>query len=241
VIIMRVAICDDNPIILNELAMMIDDYSEIKKIRIDYEKFSSYNQIGQQIDKFDLFLLDYCMDDSGVKSGEMNGMEFARIIRQKFAGTKSIIFVTAHTEIVYEAFEVRAYRFITKPIAREKIFAAFDDYIATVTDHETILVKANDEAHVINLNDINYLEVSRKDTYIYFKDKCLKCHRTISSFETELEPYGFVRVHRSFIVNIRKIVSFDTHTAMLESGEKLFVSPKKYTELCNAYSKSNKT
>ena len=239
-IIMRIAICDDNPIVLDELAALIDDYSETKKIHISYEKFNNYELILQCLNDFDLFLLDYRMDDSSGDADQMNGMEFARVLRQKFGSTKSVIFITAYPEIVYEAFEVRAYRFLTKPIIKEKLFTALDDYIATVTDKETILVKANDEAYVIKLRDIYYLEVSRKDTFIYFKDTCVKCRRTISSFEKELEPYGFMRVHRSFIINTRRIVSFDTRTARLDNGEKIFISQKKYPELCEAYLKNNK-
>ena len=237
---MRIAICDDNPIVLDELATLIDDYSETQKIHISYEKFNSYELILQYLNDFDLFLLDYRMDDSSGDADQMNGMEFARMIRQKFGSTKSVIFITAYPEIVYEAFEVRAYRFLTKPVIKEKLFTALDDYIATVTDKETILVKANDEAYVIKLRDIYYLEVSRKDTFIYFKDSCLKCHKTISSFEKELEPYGFMRVHRSFIINTRRIVSFDTRTVKLDNGEKVFISQKKYPELCEAYLKNNK-
>lgn len=237
---MRIAVCDDNRIILDEISSMLDEYSESQKIKIRYSCFENYEEIADRIDDFDLFLLDYRMDDSNKDNDGINGMEFAKLLREKSGKTKSVIFITAYPEIVYDAFEVRAYRFLTKPIDKQKLFKALDDYIVSYSDTETLLVKANDEVHLINISDIYYLEVSRKDTFIYFKDRCLKCHRTISSFEKELEPYGFMRIHRSFIINTRRIVSFDTRTAKLDNGEKIFISQKKYQDLCEAYLKNSR-
>jgi len=237
---MRIAVCDDNKIILNEISEMLEEYLEKSKIKASYYCFESYNDISGRTDDFDLFLLDYRMDDFSAKSNEPNGMEFAKMLREKYGNSKTVIFITAYPEIVYDSFEVRAYRFLTKPIVKEKLFKAIDDYLASHTDTDTLLIKMNDEVNVINISDIYYLEVSRKDTFIYFKDTCIKCRRTISSFEKELEPYGFMRIHRSFIINTRRIVSFDTRTARLDNGEKIFISQKKYSELCEAYLKNNK-
>lgn len=237
---MRIAVCDDNRIILNEISEMLEEYLEKSKIKASYYCFESYNDISGRTDDFDLFLLDYRMDDYSAKSNETSGMEFAKSLRKKYGNSKTVIFITAYPEIVYDAFEVRAYRFIPKPIVKEKLFKAIDDYLASHTDTDTLLIKMNDEVNVINISDIYYLEVSRKDTFIYFKDTCIKCRRTISSFEKELEPYGFMRIHRSFIINTRRIMSFDTRTARLDNGEKIFISQKKYSELCEAYLKNNK-
>lgn len=237
---MRIAVCDDNRIILDEISAMLDEYSESRKIKIRYSCFESYEEIIDRIDDFDLFLLDYRMNDSNKHNSGIDGIEFAKLLREKSGKTKGVIFITAYPEIVYDAFEVRAYRFLTKPIDKQKLFKALDDYTVSCNDSDTLLVKANDEVHVIKISDIYYLEVSRKDTFIYLKDRCLKCHRTISSFEKELEPYGFMRIHRSFIINTRRIVSFDTRTARLDNGEKIFISQKKYPELCEAYLKNNK-
>lgn len=237
---MRIAICDDNITILDEISSMLDEYLENSKVKISYSCFKSYRDISDSIDDFDLFLLDYRMDDYSAKSNEPSGMEFAKSLREKYGNSKTVIFITAYPEIVYDAFEVRAYRFIPKPIVKEKLFKAIDDYLASHTDTDMLLVKTNDEVNVININDIYYLEVSRKDTFIYFKDSCIKCRRTITSFEKELEPYGFMRIHRSFIINTRRIVSFDTRTARLDNGEKIFISQKKYQDLCEAYLKNNK-
>lgn len=237
---MRIAVCDDNKIILDEISSMLDEYSESQKIKIRYSCFENYEEIADHVDDFDLFLLDYRMDDSNKDNAGINGMEFAKVLREEYGNSKTVIFITAYPEIVYDAFEVRAYRFIPKPIVKEKLFKAIDDYLASHTDTDTLLVKTNDEVFVIDINDIYYLEVSRKDTFIYFKDSCVKCRRTISSFEKELEPYGFMRIHRSFVINTHRIVSFDTRTAKLDNGEKIFISQKKYQDLCEAYLKNSR-
>ena len=78
---MRIAVCDDNQIILDEISDMIDEYSEKSRAKIQHSCFSSYKEILDRIDDFDLFLLDYRMDDSNGNADEINGMEFAKVIR----------------------------------------------------------------------------------------------------------------------------------------------------------------
>ena len=147
---MRIAVCDDNRTILDEISSMLDEYLENSKVKISYSCFESYRDISDSIDDFDLFLLDYRMDDFSAKSNEPSGMEFAKALREKYGNSKTVIFITAYPEIVYDAFEVRAYRFIPKPIVKEKLSRAIDDYFASHTDTDTLLVKTNDEIHGIS-------------------------------------------------------------------------------------------
>lgn len=240
---MRIAICDDNPSFVEILSEMLDDYSDERKINIEYESFDDYDNISD-IDSFNLFILDYNMsdfktNDSDLSSNKTNGMDFAREIINQSGKKRNIIFISAYPDFVYEAFEVRTYRFLTKPIKKELLFKVLDDFIADETNIGNILIKVKNEQFVINVNDIYYLEVSNKDTFIFFKDHYLKVHKSMSELENDLKDFEFMRIHRSYIINLTKLKSFDMKTVTLDNGEKVFLSQKKYPELCEYFIRHN--
>lgn len=230
---MKIAICDNEPSTLNFVSSVIEDIAFAQNMDIKYEAFLSYESLMRQIGEFDLFIIDYKMPG-------INGMEFAKKVYSEFGTGKGLIFITAYPEIVYEAFEVRAYRFLVKPLSKEKIIEAVNEYIKDLASSKKLTIRIDDEFNILNTEDIYYMEAARKYTYIYLKDDCIKCRRTITSFENELSDYGFFRIHRSYLVNINKVKKFDSRICILENGEKIFISQKKYDEFCQLYLESIK-
>lgn len=230
---MKIAICDNEPSTLDFVSSVIEDIAFAQSMDIKYEAFLSYESLMRQIGEFDLFIIDYKMPG-------INGMEFAKKVYSEFGTGKGLIFITAYPEIVYEAFEVRAYRFLVKPLSKEKIIEAVNEYIKDLASSRKLTIRIDDEFNILNTEDIYYMEAARKYTYIYLKDDCIKCRRTITSFENELSDYGFFRIHRSYLVNINKVEKFDSRICILENGEKIFISQKKYDEFCQLYLESIK-
>lgn len=230
---MKIAICDNEPSTLDFVSSVIEDIAFAQSMDIKYEAFLSYESLMRQIGEFDLFIIDYKMPG-------INGMEFAKKVYSEFGTGKGLIFITAYPEIVYEAFEVRAYRFLVKPLSKEKIIEAVNEYIKDLASSRKLTIRIDDEFNILNTEDIYYMEAAQKYTYIYLKDDCIKCRRTITSFENELSDYGFFRIHRSYLVNINKVKKFDSRICILENGEKIFISQKKYDEFCQLYLESIK-
>lgn len=230
---MKIAICDNEPSTLDFVSSVIEDIAFAQSMDIKYEAFLSYESLMRQIGDFDLFIIDYKMPG-------INGMEFAKKVYSEFGTGKGLIFITAYPEIVYEAFEVRAYRFLVKPLSKEKIIEAVNEYIKDLASSRKLTIRIDDEFNILNTDDIYYMEAARKYTYIYLKDDCIKCRRTITSFENELSDYGFFRIHRSYLVNINKVKKFDSRICILENDEKIFISQKKYDEFCQFYLESIK-
>ena len=132
-------------------------------------------------------------------------------------------------------FEVRAYNFLVKPIQKEKLFNVLDSYLKTTVETGKIMVKYKDEAHIIDIDDIYYFEVIIKDVFIHLENKTIKCRKKIEAFEEELAPFGFFRTHRSYLVNISKIDSINSKSAIMKNGDEVYVSGKKYAELCEKF------
>lgn len=216
---------------------MIDEYSQKSGIQIDYETFTDYSQVIDKINIFDLFIMDYNMSDNGEETAgnKTDGMTFARYLRSFPDNRKGIIFITAYPDFIYESFKVRAFRFLVKPIEKEKLFEALDVYIHKNIESAKILVNIKKNNHVINVRDIYYIEVFRKSATIYFADSSIECHKTISSFEEDLKEFGFCRIQRSYLVNLEKIKRFNSKIAVLDNGKELAISPKYCTDLCEKY------
>lgn len=121
---MKIAVCDDEKNTLNIIAGVLEDYIQMKDIQISYDVFLSFDELIDRISDYDLFFLDCKMPDG------IDGLEFARIVRRDFGEEKGIVFITAYSDFVYEAFEVRTHRYLLKPIQPQKVFEALDDFVA---------------------------------------------------------------------------------------------------------------
>lgn len=227
---MRIAICDDERAVCSQLKDLTEAYLKAKGIQGECETFNVYHQLRGRESEFDLFFLDYKMPD-------IDGLAFAHALYEEYGERKAIIFITAYPEIVYDAFEVRAYRFLVKPVETEKLYAVLDAYMERYRAQYYLSVLSDGRTEVIPLEEILYIEVMRKDCTIVLSDRAVVCHKTIAAFEEELAPFDFYRVHRAYLVNMRKIRSYDSRIIQLDNGEKIFMGPKKYGDFCKAYIK----
>lgn len=225
---MKIAICDDENAAIQNVVTNIEDYSIERKIDIEYETFNRYPDLEPRIGEFDVFIMDY-------QTPEIDGLSFARIIREKYGENKTIIFVTSYADIVYDTFEVRAHRFLIKPINKAKFFEAMDAIIALTNTNKNLVLKKEGRTEVVPISDIFYIEVANKESYIYLEEDQVVCHRSMSQLEDELVPHGFFRVHRTYLVNMKKIKSYDMKNIEFTNNEKIPMSKRRYKEFCEQY------
>ena len=218
---MRIAVCDDERITLNEIKELLKDYREISGAAFEFELFEHYSSLADRLGEFDVFLLDYKMPD-------IDGLEFAKELHEKYDEKKTIVFITAYPEIVYDSFEVRTFRFMVKPVKKEDFFKMMNSVLKRYASQKRITVKSTGETVSLDVDEIYYITVNSKDVYIHLKDRCFLCHRTVDSFEEELTFCGFFRTHREFLVNTKKIKSFDCKNVVMKNGDKVLMSPRRY-------------
>lgn len=227
---MKIAICDDEEFARESIVTCVENYSIERKNDIDYEVFDSYVALESRIPEFDVFIMDY-------QTPEIDGMTFAKKIREDYGEKKAIIFVTSYQEIVFDAFSVRALRFLVKPLSEEKLFEALDAYMKTDIATNHFVIKNEGTTSVIDTDEIYYIEVSGRDITVCLEGAELSCRRTISSVEDELKPFGFYKAHRSYLVNMRKIKSFNRNTIEFTNGKRIDMSPRNYKDFCREYLK----
>lgn len=231
---MKIAVCDNEQVILDKISREIEEYANMQDFDLTYETFKSYESLTERIDEFDLFVLDHNMDDFIVNPDEsplMTGKEFARIVRKSSERKKGIIILTAYHDIVYDTFDIGLVWFLRKPTSKEDLFKALDNYFYSVTNSGSVAVNINNEIHFVDTDKIHYIEVFHKDVFIHTDDETLRCHKSITEFEKELTKFGFFRTHRSYLVNVSKIKSINSKTAVMKNGDTVYTSEKNYAKL----------
>jgi len=201
-------IVDDEPVareILEDHLIKINAIEVIASCKNAIEAFNAINA-----SKIDLIFLDINMP-------EISGLSFARSINKEV----KIIFTTAYREYAVDGFNLKAVDYLLKPVSFERLLQAvnkFFDEIPTIPaetpkqiqpeKNDFIFVRADRKMIRIDFSDINYIESLGDYLKIHLNNKIITTRETISNIEVKLPKNDFMRIHRSFIVSLKKIESF---------------------------------
>lgn len=224
---MRIAICDDEKILFEELNVLLNEYSSLKKEPIFITYFDSGNKLLSDNGKFDMIFMDYQM-------GGMDGLETSRRLRAKKSDS-AIVFLTAFPEIVFQSFEVNTFRFLLKPINKEDLYRTIDDYLRSVQTDGFFILNTNDGTWKIKLSEIVYVESKNKHTVIRTVDDQHECCRYIREIEKLLPKDRFIRSHRSCIVSFLHIRNHDNKVVYFDNNERASISRRYLTDFKKAF------
>lgn len=230
----KIAICEDEKI---HQELLTENLKKVfKELSIDYEVyiFDSGEQLLENYpENVDIFLLDIQMD-------ELSGMDIAKEIREIDKNNVEIIFTTLLIEYIQEGYEVRAYRYLLKPIEFKDIkkhITACIEEIYMKKDKYLIISNKYDN-YKIKIESIIYIEVQNKDITIHTLQRDYSAKMSMNKIEKELKEYSFFRCHKSFLININFVENVKQYTAILENGQEVPVSRYKFKEFKTAFLKS---
>jgi two-component system LytT family response regulator len=239
---LRIVIVDDEPLaraVLREYAEAEADLEIVADCGNGFEAVKAVADL-----KPDLVLLD-------VQMPKLDGFEVLELLGRD----QAVVFITAYDQYALRAFEVHAVDYLLKPFSadrfREAIARARDRVRAKAgtpveevvrdgkprTGHaERVLIRDGANVHVLPVDKIDYVEA--QDDYVAFKSdgKQYLKDQTLSAVEATLDPSRFVRIHRSFVLNIDRIAKVelyakDSRMAILRDGTRLPVSRAGYARL----------
>ena len=232
---MKLAVCDDNREELEKISSILEcAFGKSQpnfQIRIFQNGFSLLDAIDCG-EVFDVVLLDILMP------GE-NGIAIAREIRNYHAGME-IIFLTSSPEYAVESYEVRANNYLLKPVNEERLLAAVQRCLDGMEQKRAagfiVHSTTNQYARILYAH-LMYGEAMRKSVGLHLSDQTV-----VSSAMTFTELSGrlegnpdFVKVHRSYIVNMQYIANITRTEIVLLNGEKIPVSKSRYAEVSQTF------
>ena len=240
--VLRIVIVDDEPLaraVVREYAAADPAIEIVADCGNGFEAVKAVAEC-----KPDLVLLD-------VQMPKLDGFEVLELLGRD----QAVVFITAYDQFALRAFEVHAVDYLLKPFSAER----FQDAIGRARDRlrartalpveavvrdarprtgfaERVLIRDGADVHVLPADAIDYVEA--QDDYVAFKSagKQYLKDQTLAAVEATLDPARFVRIHRSFVLNIDRIAKVelyakDSRMAILRDGTRLPVSRAGYARL----------
>ena len=230
----RIAVCDDEKKILDEVSGYIKSYAEKKNKDIEILCFNTAMSLISALEdgkNFDIFVLD-------VYIGDEMGTTLARYIRK--AGIESpIIFATTSVEHAPESYEMGTLRYLLKPINPNKFYEAMDVALASAEKIGQRLIKLKTENGVesINASHIVCSEAHAHYQYVTLDGgKQIRVRMTVTELYNHLaQNGGFIRVGSSYIINLRNVKNVSTTDVHMYNDVTVPIPRGKHTEIKKAF------
>ncbi|MGJ1431334.1 LytR/AlgR family response regulator transcription factor [Sphingobacterium spiritivorum] len=239
----KTIIIDDEPLARSIISAYLQQHPDYTVVAECNDGFEGIKAIQQH--KPDLIFLD-------IQMPKLNGFELLEIIDEQ----PQVIFTTAFDEFAIKAFEKNAIDYLLKPISQSrfdqavsKFNTAFKQSTLAATpvkikeslegeeqNLERIVVKNGAQIKIIPVQQVIFLEAYDDYVKIHTKEGMFLKNKTMSSFEKQLDPKNFVRVHRSFMIRVDQLSKIEplekeNYIATLISGDKINVSKSGYARL----------
>jgi two-component system LytT family response regulator len=236
----KVIIIDDEPLARSIVKEMLNHHEEFEVIDECANGFEGVKSIEKN--NPELIFLD-------VQMPKINGFEMLELLEDK----PQVIFTTAFDEYAIKAFDVSALDYLLKPFDNNRFDKAIEKYLKNIgTENKSpkdipppadqlnrIVIKDGSEIKIIPITEINYLEAYDDYVKIHTTEKTHLKHATMSFYENALNPGQFLRIHRSYIINLKKLTRIEpfeksSYKAILTDGSSLSISRSSYPKVKKA-------
>lgn len=223
---LSIAVCDDDILDCCNIAGNIKKIAGEIDISCIVREFHSGQEMLKAIENFDIIFLDILMYG-------MDGMKTARILRDK-AFHKIIIFISSSREYVFEAYDVEAFYYLVKPVDNYKLKNVLRRAAEKLEQHtdEFIIINKERRRKKLCLEDIYYFEIKGRIISVYCAEGVLDYYEQIGNLERKLNRKGFFRCHKSFLVNLSHVDSYNRQELLLDNGKKIMIAKRRYEAFC---------
>jgi two-component system LytT family response regulator len=239
---LRVVIVDDEPLARAVVREYVAAHPGVEVVAECANGFEAVKAVAELSP--DLMFLD-------VQMPKLNGFEVLELLGRDVA----VVFTTAYDKYALRAFEVHAVDYLLKPFSEERFAEALSRARTRMLARdpmpidalvlagrpkqgplERVLIRDGSQVHVLPVDRIDYVEA--QDDYVCFasEGKQYLKDQTLGAVEVQLDPSRFVRIHRSYLLNIDRIARVelyakDSRVAILRDGKRLPVSRAGYARL----------
>ncbi|MBI1184129.1 response regulator [bacterium] len=153
-----------------------------------------------------------------VEMPDFNGLELLKTINKKI----NVVIISGKTEYAFDAYQLNAIDYLPKPVTLPRFLAALEKINANTRknqdDNNELYVKVEGKLTRVAFDDILYVESLTDYIRIHTKENNLVVYSTLKHIESKLPTKNFMKVHRSYIVNMNKIKDIDENLIIIESA-----------------------
>lgn len=219
---MQIAICDDDSSSVQQIKALVEKCLTVNRYNAKIFTFTSGEDfLSSNILSYNIVILDVLL-------GTHNGMNIAHLLREVNKNAV-LIFVSAYVEYAPKGFEVNAFRYLLK----QDLPFSFNNcmknaYCKALKFLQTFCVKTTQgEFKAFNLSDILYFESFDHNVIVHLTDSTCKVYMRLGDIEAQLHSDYFLRIHKSYIVNIANVKSIKGNNVCLITNENIMCSRTK--------------
>lgn len=221
----RVAICDDEKLMTAKIEELVIQAAVRRGVRTAVDVFYSGSGLMDYIRRgheYDLIFLDIEMPD-------MDGIEFARNLRS-MSSEAVLVYISAHTEYAIQLFDVETFRFLTKPVDEKTFMQVFHKACDKIlSGNRFFTYTSNKTVRRVRMGSILYFESRGRQVQIVTTNESISFYGRLDEVEERLasEHLEFLRIHKSFLVNMEHVEKLSCDRVRLRSGEELRISQER--------------
>lgn len=227
---MRITVCDDDVLFTEQLTACLQEFFKRNNLKCPIiDVFHSGEELLQDSHKKDIVFLD-------VEMPGINGISAGNKLKQKNKNVLLFI-ITSYSEYLDEAMRVHVFRYLSKPLEKQRFFRNMKDALHTYSiSNVNIPVETKDGIYTLNISDIVSVEAFERKVIIHTTRSDYESIHTMADWLQRLPENCFFQTHRSFIVNLTHVTNFDHSLINLNNGHfKAYLTRRKYTEFKAAY------
>lgn len=225
---MKVIIVDDEPLAQEVLSTYVQKFPQLELVA----QCSNAVEAGAVLreESIDLMFLD-------IEMPQISGIDFLKTLAQR----PNVILTTAYSEYAMDGYELNVVDYLLKPIAFDRFAKAVNKALAQGASNNTetktteekradyIFVKADKKLIKVRFDDISYIEGLKDYVILHTPEGRIVTLQTMKSLEAKLPSTIFMRVHRSYIVNLSNVCIIEGNT--IQMGKKIIPIGKNYKDL----------
>lgn len=222
----NIAVCDDDRIMATNIENLLLEEIEANHVRAEVEVYFDGRKLLKDIENgipYDLLYLDIEMED-------LNGIILAHMLRENGKNVM-IIYVSGYEKYLKKLFEVNTFRFLDKPIERQKFKQYFREAIRDISKGNVYFsYRFNRNEYKLPLHSIVYFESNRRCIHAYLTDGLnVTFYGKLNEVEEKLSEsaVSFLRIHQSYLVNFEYIEEYGSLGMKMMDGKILQVSEER--------------
>lgn len=221
----RIAICDDETAVCGDMERLILRYAKKSGKEMDVQVFYSGEELLRVMKEedptcsIDLVFLD-------IELKKLDGIDAGKKIRDELKNERiQIVYISGKERYAMHLFQNRPLLFLIKPLEEKDIIAVIEKAMElSETQNKYFEFKIGSDFYKIPYSEIVYFEGNGKKVYLHTEEDVYEFYESMALLEEQFEKNGYLKIHKSFLVNDRYIKEYHSQSVTLLSGITLPIS-----------------